>query len=342
MNSTLTLKPRFTINQAHVRLSAARPVRVQALTVDREVLPHDHDYYEICLVRRGSGVHRTELYEERLEAGSVVVIPPGKVHAFSNIKLLEVTNIYYLAEWLLVELTPLWETDGLVPLFLAASLFRRNVPMKVPQFSLTEAGVLACTRELNDIHAELQLDLPSRVYLKSSFLKCLVGLSRAYVKFTSQKLLSPVFVRGVGETPIPSAIMDSIGFGFRPEIQRALEHVEECISESQLMNVEKLARHSHLSQDHLSRLFKQATGYSPLEFYQRRRIHQASALLLNPHYSVTEVGYRLRYADTAHLSRFFKRYMGIPPREYRQKYLPRCKPSGSNSGKAPGTNPSVK
>jgi len=56
----------------------------------------------------------------------VIVVPPGDVHAFAKVRGLEVTNVYYLAEWLLDELKSLWDQDGLVPLFLARSLFRRK------------------------------------------------------------------------------------------------------------------------------------------------------------------------------------------------------------------------
>jgi len=288
-----------TISQAHVQLSAARPVRVQELPVAGFVKAHDHDYYEICLIRRGTGLHLTEDAERPMRPGTITIIPPGKVHAIGDVCGMEVTNVYYLAEWLLTDLRTLWESDGLVPLFLAESLFRRREQITVPQFDLEAEALKHCLKELDDTHAEWQRTSPSIAFMKSSFLKFLILVSRQYAAQQSREL----------------------GFSFRREIWQALDEVESCLSESRPLQVAAMAKALHLSTDHLSKLFKDATGFSPREYYQRRRIQQACRLLLNPRQSITDVGIMLGYSDTAHLSRLFSRHVGMSPREYRKMYL---------------------
>src|ERR1051326_8649088 len=129
MNQRSKLKPAFTATQARVRLSAARPVNTQECRLSSApVAAHDHEYYEICFVHSGSALHCTDFYDATIQKGSVVVMAPGTIHAFAEPRDLRVTNIHYLAEWLLVDTRTLWEHDGLVPLFLAASLFRRLTP----------------------------------------------------------------------------------------------------------------------------------------------------------------------------------------------------------------------
>jgi AraC-like DNA-binding protein len=262
------------------------------------VSPHDHDYYEIFVVRSGSGIHCTEFYNQPMNAGTVVVVPPARVHAMRKVNGLQVTNIYYLAEWLLTDLRALWDSDGLVPLFLSASLFRKPEYLRVPQFVLPSAALKICQRELRDVDAELAQSNPSATFLKAVFVKFLILLSRAYAEKESL------------ETQFP----------FRREIWMALHQVEDCITNSRPLQLEALAGEVHLSTDHLTRLFKSATGWAPLEYYQRRRVHHACRLLLDVENSVTSVGYKLAYADTAHLSRMFKRYAGLTPRAYRQMY----------------------
>jgi AraC-like DNA-binding protein len=44
-------------------------------------------------------------------------------------------------------------------------------------------------------------------------------------------------------------------------------------------------------------------------------------MLLNPEHNISEVAYRLGYADAPHLSRIFKRFRGMSPREYRKTYV---------------------
>lgn len=293
--------PRYTIRHAEVQLSASRPVRAQSMLVNNSVTPHDHDYYEICVAHSGSALHQTDNYDLPFKAGSVVVIAPGQTHAFEQVKNLRVTNVYYLAEWLLADLRALWEHDGLVPLFLAASLFLRPMrDVRVPQFTLQEDDSERCRRELDDATRELSTPKPSLVYLKSALQKFLIGLSRSYVRDQQAR---------------------ELGFGFRREIWMAMEQIEETIRQSTPFSVEALATQSGLSTDHLSRVFKEATGLAPMDYFQRRRIQHACAWLLNPRNSVTEVAYALGFADAAHFSRLFSRYQGISPRAYRKMYL---------------------
>jgi AraC-like DNA-binding protein/quercetin dioxygenase-like cupin family protein len=301
VNATRRLIPCRTIKQEHVLLSASHPMRLQSLEVRQSVAPHDHDYYEIIVIQAGTAIHQTEGYDRPLEAGSVVVIAPGQIHALSEVKDLNVTNIYYLAEWLLLDLRTLWEHDGLVPLFLAASLFRRPLEkVPVPQFSMHGVEWERCCRELDDAARELNTQTPSRVFLKSTLLKFMITLSRTYAREDGSRHL---------------------GFEFRQEIWTALDSIEESIRQSMPLSVEKLAEQSELSADHLSRIFKESTGWSPMDYFQRRRTHHACSWLLNPRHSITDVALALGFSDTAHFSRLFRRYQGCSPREYRNTYL---------------------
>ena len=346
------LVPLHTITQAQVQLSASRPVRTQMLDVAGEVRPHDHDYYEISMGHAGSATHETDHYGLPFGNGTVVIIAPGQTHAFSSVKKLRVTNIYYLAEWLLTELRALWENDGLVPLFLAASLFRRPISdVRVPQFSLTPEESADCARELADIAAELTLPQPSLVLLKSSLLKFLIRLARSHnerlvhrgdaetrrTNFEGEegrvgRRHSPPPLagegaggRGVRCSPSPLEGEGRVrgSFGFRPEIWTALDSVEESIRQSTPFSVDALADQAGLSTDHLSRLFKEATGWPPMDYFQRRRIHHACTWLLNPRHSITDVALALGFSDAAHFSRLFRQHQGLTPRDYRKMYAPK-------------------
>lgn len=290
--------PRFTISQAQVRLSAACPVQVQRLRVHDDVLAHDHDYYEIGVIGGGQAWHCTRDGRRLAKAGAVFVMPPGSVHALMPVRHLTVTNIYYLSEWLLTELRTLWDVDGLVRLFLANSLFRHALPE--PQFDLTDSELGACECELRDIEQEVRALHPSKVYLKAAFLKLLTGLSRAYARHGGR--LS--------------------GFDFRAEVWAALEQVELCLAERRPFSVREAARRCGLSVSYFSRVFREATGQAPLDYFQRRRIQQACALLLNSRLSISAVAHTLGFADGAHLSRLFHRQQGSSPREYRALYRP--------------------
>lgn len=295
------MKPTFSIRQEQVSLSAKKPLNLTRIVMRGDVPPHDHDYYEISLIRRGRAIHRTEHYERELVRGSVLVVPPGKVHALTDIgdSPLEAINVYYLSEWLLYELRSLWNHEGLVSLFLAPSLFQQRDHFAIPQFPLSAEEAEHCLEELDDLTAELRQEIPSILYLKSGFLKLLIKLSRAYVREEEQQ---------------------NIDLPFRPEVWVALEHIEQCLQESRGFHLTELAHEAGLSVDYLSKRFKECTGVTPTDYFQRRRTHYASHQLLDPKNSISDIVYNLGYSDAPHFCRFFKRYYGMSPRSYRKMY----------------------
>ncbi len=287
-----------TITQARVGLSTTRPVRAQRWDMGSFILPHDHTYYEICVVNSGHGLHQTDYFQTPAGPGTVVVIPPGKVHAFAEGHRLIGTNIYYLTEWLLTELTQLWQQDSLVSLFLADSLFPRSNHARPYQFDLETRESESVMIDLEDMQREWDVTTPSVLFMQSSFLKVLIRLSRSYARQSPRER----------------------GFQFRRPVWEALERIEESLLGSESFSVAALARQLGVSPDHFTRLFKEATSWSPLEYFQMRRVHHACKLLLDPEAKISDIAYRLGYADAAHLSRVFKRFRGTSPREYRRVY----------------------
>jgi AraC family transcriptional regulator of arabinose operon len=83
------------------------------------------------------------------------------------------------------------------------------------------------------------------------------------------------------------------------------------------LTVSMLATIANLSPSHYSALFKQQTGYAPIDYFIRLRIHQACQLLDNSDMSVKEVAVTLGYEDAFYFSRVFKSLNDISPREYR-------------------------
>lgn len=292
------LLPSYTINQAQVGLSARQPVRSEDISDVLDIAPHDHAYYEISIVWGGHARHTTSEGYDTLRAGSVVVIPPGGVHAFFNCAGLCLTNIYYLSEWLLLDLPTLWGEGGLVPLFLASSLFP-NAPSLYPStFTLSEGELVRVSHEVEALHDEMANPRPSLIFTKASLLKLLVLLLRAQARMnTSRQVIE-----------------------FRKEVWTILNTVETAIMRGEGLHVTALANALGVSADHLSRLFKEVMGSSIEPYFQRRRVQRACTMLLDPKATVTEVAYALGYADASHLSRLFKKHVGVSPTSYRNEF----------------------
>jgi AraC family transcriptional regulator, arabinose operon regulatory protein len=80
-----------------------------------------------------------------------------------------------------------------------------------------------------------------------------------------------------------------------------------------------MARHADLSPSHFSRLFKEQTSYSPIDYFIQLKVQHACRLLFLTSMTVREIGAELGYEDPAYFSRLFKKIVGMSPTQYRNK-----------------------
>ncbi|GIV73293.1 MAG: transcriptional regulator [Caldilinea sp.] len=83
------------------------------------------------------------------------------------------------------------------------------------------------------------------------------------------------------------------------------------------LSLSEMADHAGLSESHFSRIFKEQTGHSPLDYFILLKMQHASTLLSITSLSVKEVAAAVGYADPYYFSRLFKKTLGISPRTYR-------------------------
>ena len=82
----------------------------------------------------------------------------------------------------------------------------------------------------------------------------------------------------------------------------------------------------HMSPSYLSHLFKQETGFAPIQYIMRRRIGKAQSLLISTDYSVTKIASMIGYDSSNYFNYIFKKTVGMSPQKYRQFYI-----GGSNA-----------
>jgi len=84
------------------------------------------------------------------------------------------------------------------------------------------------------------------------------------------------------------------------------------------LSLEETASELEISPGYLSRLLKQATGYSFVEYVNRIRIQHALQLLTDPAIKIYEIAEKVGYRSQHYFSRAFKQILGISPIEYRK------------------------
>ena len=105
---------------------------------------------------------------------------------------------------------------------------------------------------------------------------------------------------------------------------QVVEAVSEIIRSrfAEDLSLDSVAREVRISPFYLSRIFRQVTGATFIDYLTAIRIRKAKELLRDPQYSVKEVSNLVGYSDPSYFSRVFRRVGGLPPSRLRSKKLP--------------------
>lgn len=79
-----------------------------------------------------------------------------------------------------------------------------------------------------------------------------------------------------------------------------------------------LAKELFLSESHLCRIFKSATGFSVIEYLNRYRIEKAAVLLKNTNESISTIAQNTGFDNLNYFDRIFKRYKKVSPNIFRK------------------------
>ncbi|MBI5384332.1 MAG: AraC family transcriptional regulator [Verrucomicrobia bacterium] len=104
----------------------------------------------------------------------------------------------------------------------------------------------------------------------------------------------------------------------RQRIAQSIDYMKQHLA--QPLRVSALAAMAHLSPSHYSALFRAQTGYSPIDYLIRLRMHLACQLLDTTALSVKDIAARLGYDDQLYFSRVFKAVNEVAPSDYRQTH----------------------
>ncbi len=102
-----------------------------------------------------------------------------------------------------------------------------------------------------------------------------------------------------------------------PRLSRLEQRVRGMLA--QPLRLPDLARDMGLSERHLQRLCRQATGLSAHGFIVQVRLREACRLLAYTRMRVQEVGFALGFNDPAYFARAFRRGTGLSPAAYRAR-----------------------
>lgn len=149
--------------------------------------------------------------------------------------------------------------------------------------------------KLNDILSSVETehktnDKFSKELIKTQIITLLIQLSRMSAD-KSNEVKTPSFIQ---------KISNYIGENFANEI-----------------TLDNLCEEFSISKSHLSRLFKNSTGFGINEYITIVRIKNAERLILSTELPVTEIATRCGFNDSNYFSSVFKKIKGISPLKFR-------------------------
>ncbi len=98
-------------------------------------------------------------------------------------------------------------------------------------------------------------------------------------------------------------------------VENAIRYIRSHVAEN--ISLESLANEANLSVYYFAHIFKEQTGFSPIEFVINTRLDQAKILLAQTSRSVEEIAWEVGYSSASSLTNIFTRRLAVSPGQYR-------------------------
>lgn len=253
---------------------------------------HYHDFCELVLVLGGRGRHLLEGESFPVAAGNVFVVQGNQVHSFRDREGLVLVNVMYdparlpLPEGLLRRLPGYSALFMLEPSFRSAHGFSSRLELDRRKLGAAEALAERIERESGEKppgHEAVLLGL---------LVELMVFLSRHY---------------GESEARESRALL---------EMGRLVSALEQRFAEPWTLS--QMALFARVSRTHLLRVFRQATGKSPIDYLIGLRVDAAKRFLRQSNLTMTEIAHQAGFGDSNYFARQFRQTTGRTPTAYRR------------------------
>lgn len=103
----------------------------------------------------------------------------------------------------------------------------------------------------------------------------------------------------------------------------AVKYIKKYIDEhySEELTLEGISEILNVSPSYLCHIFKETTGYAPIQYIMRRRVGEAQSLLISTQYSSTEIASMVGYDNSNYFNTIFTRIVGMSPIKYRKYWV---------------------
>lgn len=255
---------------------------------------HTHDFCELVIVRRDSGLHVVGEEKLPIRAGDVFVVGDNISHAYRNVNDLTVFNILFRFDEMELPTGLLSVLPGYYALFQVEPQLRGQHKFRSRQH-LSDEQLIRADLLLDHLRLELNgMQAGYQAAITGIFTELLVFLARCFQEESTGE-----------EAQIVT------------RLSRVMSRIESQYTEQ--ITLDDLARSANLSKRTLLRYFQNVYYRSPIHYLSELRLSKARELLLHTDLPVQVIGARVGFKDNNYFSRAFRKHTGMTSGEFRQK-----------------------
>ncbi|RIJ50409.1 AraC family transcriptional regulator [Maribellus luteus] len=251
---------------------------------------HRHDRYELTYIIRGKGTRIIGDTIKEYKSGDIVLMAPNIPH-------------HWQSEW-----------TGDKSVAAITVFFSEDFPS--PDFKLLS--------EFDNI-TELLKTSRFGIELKGELRK---KIQRKLMKLTNGHTLNQIIniiniLSSIAKSKEYIILMDR-GFsspkhGDLDRITELVKYIQENITRK--ITIDDLANKVHMHTGSVNRFFKQATGFSLIEYINLMRIGMACELLTGTEKKTADIAFECGFNNLSHFNRTFKRVKNTTPKEFRSQVM---------------------
>ena len=252
---------------------------------------HSHSFYEFVYIDRGFSTHFYNNTTTLLTPGDIFGMRPGDIHGYVYPKNTILYNGLFNPEALDKEIDEIKKLPGV------AHILDPTNPPIWQRIRLDPASRKDAVAYLERMKLECENRLTGwEIKLKGLLMEFLVLFSRSYLEQYTKE--------------------EAGGYKYTQYMYKALEYIEQFYTKG--IMVEEIASYIGLSTDYFSRMFKQFTGLTPVEYIKNVRLAKAAELLRQPEISIAHVAMEVGFEDPGYFSRQFKQVLGVSPSRFQR------------------------
>ena len=111
-----------------------------------------------------------------------------------------------------------------------------------------------------------------------------------------------------------------MGMRNQPSDSQLIIEAKNVLAGDNNYSIDEIAQMLFVSSSNFRKKFKKATGKSPAQYRNEKRIEKAKSLLQCKDYTIGEIAILCQFFDLSHFYKIFEKSTGLTPKEYRDCY----------------------